>query len=853
MGNLATIQRMYRSRFIWPKLRKLIGLYNAMQPKESISIHFKIMITLKFGGTSVGNAVNMRLVGQIIASQKKQQIVVCSAMTKVTDLLLKAAFLAEKKNPEYVGVVNDIKNKHIETCQELLSASQQSRALSFVLKTINEIETLLEAVFALSELTPQSKDSIAAFGEILSTHIMAAQLAQLHIPHLLVDARTIIQSDGQYGQAKADLIATQINYNETIDWNGYNTVIMPGFIASHQGKVTTLGRGGSDYSAAIMAYVSQSEELQIWTDVNGMLTADPRTCLAAKSIPNLSYDEAMELSHFGAKVIYPPTLVPVMQAHIPVHIKNTFEPEHPGTAITYHGAPDNALARGISSLSEVAMIQLEGSGMVGIPGFSARLFDTLARHHINVILITQGSSEHSICIAVHEKDVDLACTEINRQFQLEIQQGEVESALPQKQLAIVAIVGDQMKNHTGVSGRFFSALGKNGISIRAIAQGASERNISAVLRAEDAQKAILVTHEAFFESGRKQIHVVIAGLGNVGGKLLQQIEQQQHHLLEKLRIDLKIVGLINSRHALLDSAGISLSDYSEKLDAQAPQSMEQVAQWLIQHNLRNSIFVDVTAQGEFINHYPALLKKSIRVVACNKSAASASMALYSEFKSLAAEFNTHFLFETNVGAGLPIITTINDLCISGDQIIRLQAVLSGTLNYVFNHYDGSKPFAEVVRDAQKEGYTEPDPRIDLSGVDVMRKLLILARESGHPIEMEAIHCDAFIPESCMQGTVQDFYEEMLLCEDHFLKLFGDAQAKNCRLKFVATMENSTFKVGLEHIATDSDLYHLYGKDNIVIINSQRYRDQPLVIKGAGAGADVTAAGIFSDIIKASYK
>jgi bifunctional aspartokinase / homoserine dehydrogenase 1 len=812
------------------------------------------MITLKFGGTSVGNATNMRLVSDIIAHSSGRRIVVLSAMSKVTDKLNTAAQRAENGDSTYTDVLEDIKQQHIAACGELLTQSHQSGPLSQIIQHIHQLEELLSSVFLLRELTPRVKDLVASYGELLSSLLVSAHLKDRGIAHRWIDSREIIVSDDQYGNAKADLIATQANFSSKLDWNDLDILIAPGFIAANKTKhTTTLGRGGSDYSAAIYAYVSKSTELQIWTDVSGMMTADPRICAKASTIATASYDEAMELSHFGAKVIYPPTLLPVMHENIPVRIKNTFEPSHPGTLITREVVKSDHLACGISSLSNIAMIQLEGSGMVGIPGFSARLFDTLARQSINIILITQGSSEHSICIAVNEDDSDRACAAINQQFALEIHQQAVQPATPQKKLSIIAIVGDQMKDHTGISGRFFSALGKNGISIRAIAQGSSERNISAVIQSEDANKAILVTHEAFFEAGRKEVHVVIAGLGNVGSKLVAQIEQQQNYLLEKLRIDLRIVGLVNSRHALLDSNGINLSTHAQVLDACPSQTIQQVTDWLIERNLRNSIFVDVTAQGDFINHYTTLLKKSIRVVACNKSAASAPMNLYSELKSLASEFNTHFLFETNVGAGLPVITTINDLCHSGDQIHRIQAVLSGTLNYVFNHYDGAKPFSDVVRDAQNEGYTEPDPRLDLSGADVMRKLLILAREAGYPIEMENIQCNSFLPESCMRGTVEDFYQEMHRQEKHFKQLLDDAKSNNCRLKFVATLQNNQFKVGLEQIPTDSDLYHLYGKDNIVIIHSSRYNQQPLVIKGAGAGAEVTAAGIFADIIKASYK
>jgi aspartokinase/homoserine dehydrogenase 1 len=561
----------------------------------------------------------------------------------------------------------------------------------------------------------------------------------------------------------------------------------------------------------------------------------------------------MELSHFGAKVIYPPTIQPAMAKQIPIWVKNTFAPQDAGTLIQSETAPDSII-RGISSISSLALISLEGSGMIGIPGFSARLFDALAKAQVNVILITQSSSEHSICVAINAADCTRAVQSVDKAFELEMKTGKLDPLRVEEDLSIVALVGDNMRRHSGVSGRMFSSLGRNGVNIRAIAQGSTERNISAVVSSSDVKKAVIVLHEEFFETVKKQVHLFVVGTGNVGKRLLGQIRQQQAFLESNLRLQLRVAGICNSRKMLIQEEGIDLQNWESALQDAKQASLSEFVQSIIDRNLPNSVFTDITAHEVVSNVYEKLLEKSIAVVACNKIAASSAYNRYRKLKELSREYTAPFLFETNVGAGLPVIGTLNDLIKSGDRVQRMEAVLSGTLNFVFNHYDGSRSFASVVKQAQEEGYTEPDPRLDLSGTDVMRKIMILAREAGETLEMDQINCNGFLPDSCLKGSVDDFYASMEKEERHFQAILKEAQEKNCKLKFVATFERQgesvKASVGLQHIPAESDFYHLYGKDNLVLFYTDRYKDQPMVIKGAGAGADVTASGVFADILRA---
>ncbi len=810
------------------------------------------MQVLKFGGSSVANAENIGKVIELVqqALTKDRTILVVSALGGITDRLIQAGISAAAGSESYKEKLQEIERRHLETVKSLLPLNRQSGALSMVKTRCNEIEDICSGVFLLSELSARTHDKIVSYGELLSSLIISARFDALGIPHAWLDSREFIVTDSRFGHATVDFPQTNHRIKEYIDGSPSPLLIVPGFIAADaKGITTTLGRGGSDYTAAIFAAATDASRLEIWTDVSGMMTADPRLVSNVRLIPRISYQEAMELSHFGAKVIYPPTIQPVMRKNIPVWIKNTFSPADPGTVIELATVRNGGSIRGISSIPRIALLSLEGSGMVGIPGFSKRLFEALSGQQINVILITQGSSEHSICVGIDESNAAIAKQTIDNAFSPEIIAGTVEPLIVETGLAIIALVGDQMKSHPGVSGKMFGSLGRNGVNVRAIAQGSSERNISAVIAAGDVKKAINVLHEEFFETSYRQLNLFITGAGNVGRRLIDQLRQQQTFLQEQLRIQLRVIGLANSRNMIFDNEGIDLSDWKARLDAGSPMALDQWIEGITTRNLRNSVFADVTADGNVACSYAALLQKSISVVACNKIACSSPYSNYRRLKDLAREYNARFLFETNVGAGLPVIGTLNDLLRSGDKVHRIEAVLSGTLNFVFNHYNGERPFAEVVRQAQEEGYTEPDPRLDLSGTDVMRKIMILTREAGEHTEMADISNHSFLPASCMQGSVEDFYTAMATEEDHFRELYRAAAAEEKKLKFVARYDNGTASVGLQHIGPEQDLYHLYGKDNVVLFYTDRYSEQPLVVKGAGAGAEVTASGVFADILR----
>jgi len=810
------------------------------------------MKVLKFGGSSVANAENIQKVVAIVKRNNEPQIVVVSALGGVTDLLIKAGTSAEQSDETYKEILQQLEVKHLDAARALLPVTHQSSCLSMIKQQFNELEEICNSIFYLQELSLRTKDRIISFGELLSSKIISAFMLSQGMEHEWLDSRKLIKTNSNFGFAAVNFNITNNKIAGAVKAANKKLFLAPGFISSDDNSnTTTLGRGGSDYTAAIFAAAVNASSLEIWTDVTGMMTADPRWVPNAKTITHTSYQEAMELSHFGAKVIYPPTIQPVMLKNIPTWVKNTFAPNEAGTVIAGATPHDGEIITGISSINAVALLSLEGSGMVGIPGFSKRLFEALASEKINVILITQSSSEHSICVAVNTADAEKAKVAVDAAFEIEITQGKVEALKIEKDLSIIALVGDKMRHHTGIAGRMFDALGKNGVNIRAIAQGSSERNISAVISGSDVKKAVNVLHEAFFETTYKQLNVFIVGAGNVGSKLLDQLNQQKQFLLEHLHLQVRITGIANSKKMLFVENGneINLSNWKAELEIAQSMNLQAFVETVIQKNLRNSVFVDITANADVATVYGQLLSKAVSVVACNKIAASSSYESYSKLKSLAKEYNALFLFETNVGAGLPVIGTLNDLRRSGDKVTKIQAVLSGTLNFVFNNYDGTKPFTEVVRQAQAEGYTEPDPRLDLGGTDVMRKIMILAREAGEQIEMNDITNNAFLPASCFDGSVEDFYAEMGKQEAHFKKLYDEAAAKNCKLKFVAQYENGKASVGLQHIPSNSDFYHLYGKDNIVLFYTQRYPEQPLVVKGAGAGADVTASGVFADIIR----
>lgn len=813
------------------------------------------MQVLKFGGSSVAKAENIQKVISIIDSaiQKGKTVVVVSAMGGITDSLLSCALLAEAGKEEFRNHIKAIEARHLEAVRELIPINNQSSVLSLVMKQCNELEDICNGVYLLKELSLRTRDRIVSFGEILSSKLLSAVLNMTGSANEWKDARELILTDSNHGNASVDFTRTNHSIANYFASSSQQLVIIPGFIAADaQGNTTTLGRGGSDYTAAIVAAALDASVAEIWTDVSGIMTADPRLVANARVVKHISYQEAMEISHFGAKVIYPPTIQPVLTRNIPLIVKNTFSPQDEGTRIDALKSENGRSIRGISSINSIALLGLEGSGMVGIPGFSKRLFEALANERINVILITQGSSEHSICVGIEEASAVRAKEAVDKTFYQEIGLGRLDPLVVETGLAVIALVGDNMKSHPGISGKMFSALGRNGINVRAIAQGSSERNISAVIATKDVKKAVNVLHEDFFETTYKQLNLFITGLGNVGSKLIAQLHKQLNYLQENLRLQVRVIGIANSRKMLFSEEGVDLANWKNQLDGSGvPMNLDQFVEACAGRNLRNSVFVDITANPQVAGIYPRLLKQSFSVIACNKIACSSSYSYYRELKDLSREFSSQFLFETNVGAGLPVIGTLNDLLRSGDRVTRIEAVLSGTLNFVFNNYDGTKSFADVVRQAQEEGYTEPDPRLDLGGTDVMRKIMILARESGEVIDMEQVSNRSFMPPSCMQGTVEDFYSEMARHEDHFRKLFEEASGKGNKLKFVARYADGKASVGLEEIHPSHDFYHLYGKDNVVLFYTERYTEQPLVVKGAGAGAEVTASGVFADIIRAA--
>ncbi len=805
------------------------------------------MRVLKFGGTSVGNTKSILNLKKIAESRELPAILVVSALGGVTDTLIDTARAAAAGRPEYRDMMRSIVNRHHEMIYSVITRDRDG-LLNEIDGLLDELASIYQGVYLIRDLSEKTTATIVSYGERLSSRIVARLIdnAVLH------DSREFMKTEVKQGRTFLDTELTRTLVREEFSPQrlGHMIHIVPGFISSSRdtGEVTNLGRGGSDYTASVLAALLDAEALEIWTDVDGFMTADPRVIPTAYTISTLSYGEAMELSNFGAKVIYPPTIYPVCIRHIPIYVKNTFNPEGPGTVIRDNVENDGKPIKGISSIGGTALLTVSGLSMVGVIGVNRRIFTTLADNGISVFMVSQASSETSTSIGMREQDAEKAARVLNEEFAKEIEEGAIFPMHTESGLATVAIVGDNMKHIPGIAGKLFGTLGRSGISIISVAQGASETNISFVLHKDYLRKALNVIHDSFFLSEYKELNLFICGVGTVGGKLIEQIRSQRERLKETHRIKLNVVGIASSRKALFDRDGIDLANYREALDSQPDRKQGFLREGVVGMNIFNSVFVDCTASREVAELYQTFIDHNISVVAANKIAASASYDTYRRLKDSALTRGVKFLFETNVGAGLPIIGTINDLLSSGDRILKIEAVLSGTLNFIFNALSESTPFSKAVREARDLGFSEPDPRIDLSGQDVVRKLVILTREAGYRGEQEDVEKHLFIPAELFEGSLEEFWSRLPELDAEFELMRRELEAEERRWRFVARMEDGRMSVGLETVDRRHPFYNLEGSNNIVLLTTERYHEYPMLIQGYGAGAAVTAAGVFANII-----
>ncbi len=811
------------------------------------------MLVLKFGGTSVGSPEAIKRLIDIVTNEEhrlKVRVVVVSAFSGVTDALIQLAVMAEAGSPLYREKITALSQRHYQAAAELCDTENLLLAKAFLSESFERLTHILDGVNALRELSLQTLDTVMSFGECFSAFIIAAAFRSNKVEADYLDARTVLRADNSFGAAHFDSASSYTNIRSAF-YEGSVLRIVTGFIAATvDGKTVTLGRGGSDLSGAIFASALGAEALEIWTDVDGILSADPKIVKNAFTLKAISYEEAMELSHFGAKVLHPPTVRPALEANIPIRIRNSFNPNGSGTLIVLN-APDSPYpVRGVASIKDVALIRVQGSGMVGVAGFSSRLFGALAAKGVNIILISQASSEYSICCAILPKDAQAAILSIKNEFNKEIASGAIDEPKAERDLSIVAAVGANMKNTSGIAGKVFHALGRNGVNVVAIAQGSSELNISAVISKPDESKAVNAIHEAFFLSGQRSVNLFLIGIGLIGGTLLDQLAAQQEILSDQHKVRINLVGIANSRRMALDAAGINPHTARDRLSTGEPFNMTGFLDKMKRFNLPNSVFCDCTASELVSGLYLDVLTAAIPVITPNKRANSGTYDSYKALIAYARERGIPYLYETTVCAGLPVISVLHDLVLSGDRVRKIEAVLSGSLSYIFNNFDGTKPFSALVREAKTLGYTEPDPRDDLAAVDAARKALILAREAGLALELADIRIESLLPASCFeQADPEVFYKAITAHDQAFARRVKAAKAKGAVLRYVATIEEGKAELALRELGPDSPFRHLVDADNIVVIRSDRYSVLPLVVKGPGAGAQVTAGGVFADIVR----